>query len=308
MKVAQFFIDCGYKSGLGHLRRSLVLASSLRERGIDCKIYITSTIGDNIIDQYGFDYQLVENYSSKKVDISIIDGNNFTDFQIETWSNNAGCFCVTDDNGLSPIKCDIIINTNLYAESVCYSSYDYKLSICGPKYHLVAQEFFIEKSSHCKLYDYIISFGGTDDGSLAGPIIKKMIEKTSKSIVWVVPEHIKPLKYIVAMAEENKNFIIEIGANVPKFLAQAKCYIGGAGTMVLEAHAAGCQIVACSIVPDQKRNINYLAQNNVRAFNKYDVDVLVDAAISPIGLNNALKKLDVNAPTKIADLIIKELE
>lgn len=305
MTSAVFIIDCGLSSGLGHVRRSLVLASSLRESGIECKFYVTSDIALPMLQRFGFK-SVLDLEETLQEDLLVVDGNSFTKKQILKWSQGASLMCVIDDNGVRPIKADIVINPNLYAKTVSYRHYDVDHLLLGPENHLVALDFF-EQSSERDI-EYLVCFGGTDDGRLAGPLIKRLQRNTKKQIVWAVPSHIEPQADLVALAGVCLNFTIEIDAEIPKLLSRSKAYIGGAGTMVTESLAAGCRVISCAIVPNQDKNIEFLNGLGLPAFKQFDVDMMLKAAAMTDKVTKPTIKLHKNASQKIADYILECLK
>ena len=308
MLIANFIIDCGLKSGLGHLRRSLVLASALRDKGVECNILISSDIGAGLVEQYNFHSQSASIEILPTANLLVIDGNSFTEKQIKDWSASSQCLCIIEDNGLRPIACDILINPNLYSKTISYEHYTVSRFLLGPDYHLVADEFFVEKSGKSRPIDYLISFGGSDDGKLALPVIEKLIAKFKGTIVWAVPSHVEPNEDVLGLASRHDIFSIMVDEHIPILFAQTKCFIGGAGAMVLEALVSGCTVIVCAVVPDQCRNIEYLQEHNIPAFPKFDADEIIRATQQPYGLNSALVELDANGAAKIADVILAELK
>lgn len=302
MTSALFIIDCGLTSGLGHVRRSLVLADAFRKRGVVCQFYITSDIALPMLRRFGFTDILDQDDLPTNLDLLVIDGNSFTKRQINKWVKAASMLCLIDDNGKRPMKADVLINPNLYAKSISYNKYECEHFLLGPECHLVASEFFSPDAD--KGIEYLISFGGTDDGRLAGPLIKRLQLKTDKNIVWAVPSHICPQAEIVALAGVKKNLSIETDGNIPELFARTRCFIGGAGTMVSEALASNCSVVTCAIVPDQDKNIELLKGLNLPAFRQFDVDLILEAAIKYGKYNKPAIKLKDGAAEKIAGKIL----
>lgn len=306
MTSAFFVIDCGVSSGLGHVRRSLVLADAFRKQGVNCQFSLTSDIAMPLVKQFGFKDILELADIPIDVDILIVDGNSFSNKQINQWRKASSLFCLIDDNGARPIRSDVIINPNLYAKSVSYKEYDTDKLLLGPEYHLIAPEFFT--TSSLREIEYLISFGGTDNGRLAGPLIKRLQSQSDKKIVWAVPPHISPQADLVALAGECENFSLEIAANIPELLSRTHCFIGGAGAMVSEAIASGCSVVTCAIVPDQDNNIEYLTALGLPAFSQFDIDLILKAALTYDAYPKPHMKLKANAPDKIAGKLISWVE
>ncbi len=306
MTTAFFIIDCGVSSGLGHVRRSLVLADALQKKGVNCQFSLTSDIAMPMVKRYGFKDILDLEDIPSAVDILIVDGNIFSKKQLLQWGKTASLFCLIDDNGTRPMRSDVIINPNLYAKSVPYDKYDVESFLLGPEYHLIAPEFFSTPS--LRDIEYLISFGGTDNGRLAGPLIKRLLLQTDKKIVWAVPPHITPQADLVALADISENFSLEIDVNIPEFFSRTHCFIGGAGAMLSEAIASGCNVVTCAIVPDQDNNIEFLTALGLPAFSQFDVDLILKAALSYDEYPKPLVKLEMHAPEAIADKLINWLK
>ena len=306
MTSAFFIIDCGKLSGLGHVRRSLVLADALRQKGASCRFYITSDIALPMLRRFGFTDIVEQEDIPTAVDILIVDGNAFTKKQLGLWSKAASLFCLLDDNGIRPASADVIINPNLYAKSVSYNKYNVDKFLLGPEYHLIDPAFFAGSSK--RAIEFLISFGGTDDGRLAGPLIKRLLAKSEKKIVWAVPSHICPQADLVALAGVRGNFTLEVDGDIPTLFANARCFIGGAGTMVSEAMASNCSVISCAIVPDQDKNIEFLTGLGLPAFRQFDVDLILEAALKYDEYPTPRVKLKANAAEKIAGKLLSWIQ
>ena len=302
MTSAFFIIDCGLTSGLGHVRRSLVLADAMRKIDVKCQFHITSDIGLPMLQSHNFNDIVHYDNIPSDTDVLIIDGNIFTNEQLAQWGKSPFMICIIDDNGKRPVEADVLINPNLYAKSVCYDEYSIQNLLMGPHHHLIAPEFF--ESDLERNIDFLISFGGTDDGRLAGPLIKRLQAITGKSIAWAVPQHISPQADIVALAENSNNFSLVTDGNIPELLARSHCFIGGAGAMVSEALASGCCVVTCAIVPDQAKNVEFLTGYNLPVFPQFDVENILEAALSFDQYSKPDFNLDKNASQVIAEKIV----
>ena len=72
---------------------------------------------------------------------------------------------------------------------------------------------------------------------------------------------------------------VHVGATMVERLAVARLYLGAAGVTLLEAIAAGLDIVVCGIVDNQRYNIRKLKSLSASAFDRFAPDDMAVAAL-----------------------------
>lgn len=253
--------DCGPVIGLGHLRRCLVLGEALRERGIECRFVVPDALALKFIRDAGFDGQSWPRDLAllPPTDLLVVDSYRVDVNMMCGWARRFTVRMVIDDLADRPIDADLVLNQNIFAPALDYREVSDCPVLAGPQYALIAPAFFSARhatSQKDRLSRILVVFGGTDDGSLGVPAAKSILTENPDSAVDLVISPLKPPTACVTRlaAEMHDRVTIHRGADMPSLMAKAGIYVGGAGSTVLEAAAAGLKIVAVETVENHRRN------------------------------------------------------
>lgn len=257
MARATIIIECGLKSGLGRVRRSLTLAAALEAQGFDIAVILSSEEGLSLVQSLGFEAQLSMPADLSK-DLVVIDTCSDTSAEVGEICRAARASLVIDDLAERPVACDYLVNPNLYAGELDYSAYTVGQLFLGPDYALVDRRFFEMAKPAAERRGVVVSFGGTDGGTLALPVIEKLLEETDEPVYFPVPDYIELDGAVTALAAAQESLTIVTNADMPALLGQSRAYIGSAGATTLEALAAGCAISVTATQDDQHKNMKYL--------------------------------------------------
>ncbi|MEX0298271.1 MAG: hypothetical protein AB3N28_04325 [Kordiimonas sp.] len=282
MAQAVITIECGLTSGLGRVRRSLTLAAALEKQGFDITVVLSSDKGMSLVNSLGFSAQL-----EMPVDLSealvVIDTCSQTPEEIGEICRASKASLVIDDLAERPIACDYLVNPNLYAKELDYSAYEVGQLFLGPDYALIDQRFFDLAKPKEERSGIVVSFGGTDGGTLALPVVKDLLAGSDEPIYLPVPDYIELDDAIEALSEANKSLMIIRNADMPALLGKCRRYVGSAGATTLEALAAGCEISVAATQSDQHRNVSYLKECNVKSSSNI-FPMLDDVGLASIAL------------------------
>ncbi|WP_262692920.1 hypothetical protein [Kordiimonas aestuarii] len=267
MARASIIIECGRKSGLGRVRRTLTLARALTAQGIGCEVYVTSDEGSDLIEAMGFVARPIDQIPGH-FDFLIMDTCSFTSDEVSALCAKARTSCVIDDLAERPIVCDFVINPNLYATGLDYSAYKAREVFRGPSCALVDDVFFSSAKPSQNRKGFVVSFGGTDDGSLAAPVAAELHARTGEPVYVPIPAYQEPCAALLAL--DGDQITILRGADMPVLLGGARTYVGAAGATVLEALAAGCKVCAAATQEDQHKNVGFLPEIGVATLDSYD--------------------------------------
>lgn len=259
MARATILIECGLTSGLGRVRRSLTLAAALQDQGFDISVVLSSEQGQSLVASLGFtaSLELPDDLSN---DLVIIDTCSDTAEQVGEICRAAKASLVIDDLAERPVACDYLVNPNLYAEELDYSQYDVGQLFLGPDYALVDRRFYELARPAEERKGIVVSFGGTDGGTLALPVVRELLNETDEPIYLPIPDYIEIDSQLAALSKSNESIEIIRNADMPELLGRSVGYIGSAGATTLEAIASGCQINVTATQPDQHKNVMYLSK------------------------------------------------
>lgn len=256
---ATIIIECGLSSGLGRVRRSLTLASALQDQGIEISVVLSSEQGMSLVETLGFSASL-EMPEDLSQDLVVIDTCSDSAEEVGEICRAAKASLVIDDLAERPVACDYLVNPNLYATELDYSAYAVEQMFLGPDYALVDRRFFELAKPAAERRGFVVSFGGTDGGSLALPVVKDLLSETNEPVYMPVPDYIKLDSALEALAATHESLVILRNADMPALLGRSRAYVGSAGATTLEAIASGCHISVTATQDDQHRNADYITR------------------------------------------------
>lgn len=274
MVRATIIIDCGRRSGLGRVRRTLTLVDAFKAQGVEPRLYLSDAEGAALVEARGYSYQ-VGMPETLVGDILVLDNCTLDGPAITELCKQAAISCVIDDLGERPVICDYVINPNLYATGVDYSNYSVKKVFYGPTHSLLSAEFFEKDHRDSDRRGVVVSFGGTDNGALAAAVAELLAAKTSEPIYVPVPKFLKPAATLLAVAKRNPNIKPLIEPDMAVLLRRTSVYVGAAGATVLEALASGCSVCVAATQKDQMQNVAYLPKIGVPALDAFHADAMV---------------------------------
>ncbi|MCB5189972.1 UDP-2,4-diacetamido-2,4,6-trideoxy-beta-L-altropyranose hydrolase [Methylobacillus arboreus] len=273
-KKAIVLADCGELIGLGHLRRTLVLASALTDVGVECLIYTPFASGANIVREYGFKhYAWPENLELlPEADIIVTDSYRLpSDIQL-VWKHLFKLIVAIDDVGDNASHVDVIINGNIYAELISYKNNINSKLLVGSEYSLIRPEFFGIGAGRVTnaVKRVLISFGGTDDGKYAFAIAKALLEREAELVIDLI---VSPLYSELKNAYGIQHPRLSVHHNNPdmvQLMGMASLYIGAPGGTLIEAMAAQLPFVVVKIAENQSVVVDVLKRYNCPVFEEFE--------------------------------------
>ncbi|MFC3050536.1 hypothetical protein [Kordiimonas pumila] len=281
MARATVIIECGQTSGLGRVRRTLTLAAALEVQGFDITVVLSSMEGKSLVEALGFEARL-DMPTDLSDDLVVIDTCSQSALEINKICCASRVSLVIDDLAERPVVCDYLVNPNLYAHGLDYSAYTIGRAFLGSDFTLVDQRFFRAAKSERDRKGIVVSFGGTDNGTLALPVIKALLERTDMPVFLPVPDYVEPISALDALVRAESSVHLIRAADMPSLLGASKVFLGAAGATVLEALAAGCRVCATATQPDQHKNVAYLPRVGVMSSEVYDPEILADMAVTAL--------------------------
>lgn len=313
MRRAGFLVDAGRRTGLGHLKRSEVLLRELQITGFECNLYCqepliardTGLIAQRLPDS-AFDFPYC--------DIIVCDSYLIDAERLAAYRKRCRILLVFDDLGNKPLAADIVLNHNLYGASVDYSHVSNSIILAGPQYTLVraevieaAREFKSSRPSN----NVVVSFGGTDDGSQAGPVAETLLRSPASIINIIVAPGITPSDEVGLLEERQPSRIrVHVGPNLPRLLADSRVYVGAAGMTATESHIIGLDMVLCIIADNQRLNARMLAGFGHEVFEGVNEDKIMQAVVRILNRPLTRRRVDVDGrgAERVTQVILRLLD
>jgi spore coat polysaccharide biosynthesis predicted glycosyltransferase SpsG len=287
MLTAELFADCGGTVGLGHVRRTLLLADTLRSLGVTCRYHLPDPAGVTVVERDGFAARIVDRRSPDlpAADILVADSYSIENPLSRSWNNRFACRVLFDDLGDRPVEAEIVLNPNFYGGNIDYSSYAATEVLAGPRYALIRSAFCRIRSERPQSAPdrILVSFGGADDGRFGAPIARRLIA-VCECPIDVVASEVLPLAPAIAGIESDAPGRVTLyhGAPLERLMSRARIYVGGAGGSALEAWAAGLDLVICSLADNQRLNAAAFDAVGVASLPYFDADKMADAVVTAL--------------------------
>ena len=261
-----FLTEAGASSGMGHVRRTMILAHALSNQSANCVFGINSTEGRNLVTNFPVYY--VADAVLNGGDILIVDSYHFSPEQVTRWSKKFTITVLIDDLGERPVPCDVVINHNIYGNSVDYSGYSAHYVLAGVKYAMIDPKFFNLRCENLEKQDRVlVCFGGGDTARYGLDAAKLLSRLTDVPID-------------VAMGSSKAtmicdNVFIHQKADMVALMQKASFYFGALGVSFIEALAAGLPAVGVATANNQ-----VLATKAAKGFGipVFEISELDDAA------------------------------
>lgn len=291
-----------------------VLSSELERRGWSVKLAITDEVIVKGLHEEGVSAcywsGIAENLSH--TDVLVVDGYDSPKQLFMHWRDKAKLMIAMDDIGDRQLYVDCVINHNIYGHQVDYSSLTSADVLAGPKYSLVNQKFVFKRSCQKGTpLEVMISFGGTDDGSLASPLAKQLLREEQIFFCHVVCSPLRtPDPLLLSLQEKYPdNFELHHGADMPALMKRCDYFLGAAGYSLIEALVADMQVYVCSTSDNQDLNVSAYSALCGRGVESYKPELLIKMLLDDIyqGRKLSINEIDGNGAKRVADYIENKL-
>lgn len=202
---ALFLVHGSKNIGMGHIMRTLSLASELQSRGIQVSYFSKYEQGLNVIRRHGFrtvkmpaselsswDFQygdpdelqsdlsfIKTETGGETLDVIVVDSYNVTDYFFRELKKMTDCLVYIDDLNKFPYPVDILVNGSVLGEEMRYERFttDEQL-LLGLKYNMVRPQFVQKqkRSFSRNINDIFISTGGSDPCYMTGKILHWLLD------------------------------------------------------------------------------------------------------------------------------------
>ncbi|ANP88487.1 PseG/SpsG family protein [Rhizobium leguminosarum] len=313
-----FCIESSHARGMGHLFRSLTLATELRSRGHSIRFLANDHPNSlRIIQERGFDVALydlaaVTGWEDGFVDVGVLspiwinDRLNTRRSHSETIKRLGAKLVTFDDRGDGAELADMNICALLFEKTEDLKGKDVRL---GVEYMILNPEIAAYRRIRQSLASILVTLGGADTYGVTVRVAKWLTSKSFPVTIVTGPsfQHMAELEGVVATAAPGQFKLLN---QVPSLAAEMHGHdlaITGGGVTPFEACAAGLPCVVIANEPFEIPVGRALEELGAAFFaghhSAFDLGILEKAIPIKSMSETAMAKVDLGGVGRVADLL-----
>lgn len=286
-------MDATFASGMGHLFRTLALATKMRAQFKTKVIFLGefSEESRQILQNRSFYFVAIPNNADRnntlkkvlcleKPDIIINDILNASEATLKIEKDSATRLLCLDDNKHGTQYADTVINPIVFHETTFPSLENRCPYFAGPPYMILDSRFTDSKATKCdgghQGEKILITLGGTDTWDITTKVIRSLSpffkQKNFQFSTTIGPGFTNKNK-LIRWINEFSNHTVTIYPNPPwlgEVMLNHDLIICGGGITLYETATLGIPILAIANEPHEIQNIDYfLQEGNVLAYVGY---------------------------------------
>ncbi|MBN1280622.1 MAG: UDP-2,4-diacetamido-2,4,6-trideoxy-beta-L-altropyranose hydrolase [Candidatus Thermoplasmatota archaeon] len=272
MNIA-FRVDASPDIGLGHLMRCLALSEELKNRGHYC-LFFTKTNNPEVINRikaYHHDSSLIPAFVSiqqdrdmlisyaqdQKIDWVVTDHYGIDASYIQVIKQRGFYVLSIDDTAQIHYYSDIIVNQNICAEKLEFSTEPYTIPLLGPSYVMLRDELLVreKKKYHTKVKKLLLLLGGSDSQNYILTILQSIANVIQNIELLVVIGPFNPHKAILQAYAEETDLPINClysPKNMAEYYLQADLAISAGGSSCYELAYFGIPSLIITVANNQR--------------------------------------------------------
>ena len=287
MKQKTIAIRCitDEQKGFGHLSRCLSLGYTLKKNGYHI-VFIINKNNSAIkeINKKNFQYILIPQLisyrkesdfiikimNSRKYDAIIIDMREFSENLTKQLFGNIFKTILLDDVWCDTVYSDILFNATTIKKFHKYKKKNINSKLfLGSKYFITNSEFQKHKKKiyeihDKKIYDIVVSMGGSDSNELTLKIIKSIMDLKNIKIEIIIGPFYKDLRKLRDLIKNKKHIsIVDSPPKIWKQFKKSDIVIANAGSTLFEL---AIQKVPTMCIPVIKHQILYAEKFSMKGF------------------------------------------
>jgi UDP-2,4-diacetamido-2,4,6-trideoxy-beta-L-altropyranose hydrolase len=239
-----FFVNTFPDEGLGHLSRCLVLAEALKKKSAVCHFFLTHL--NPPISLRGFSAAPIE-IEKVDSDVAIVDGRNFDIPFFNRLKSRTRQLVLLDDLADRPFPANIVLNHNIYGESLDYAEYKADDVLAGLRYALIHREFFALRDCLSPSEPRILIALGGGAATPLGIDLARMLHDRYEIPIDLVLNHASASEVQLPSPAVQ----IHRNAQMPRLMEDASLVICGLGVTFLEVLASGLPVVGVQMAGNQ---------------------------------------------------------
>lgn len=293
--VSVFFrCDAGIPLGTGHVQRCLTLAQALAGYGVDCHFVTRNDSSllaaqlitpcfpchflDTALSQEQEIHYLIEMIVQSLPAVVIIDSYQINEDYLRELRRSGIPIVVIDDfASIAVYDCDMIINQNVYAESITYRTSFDTVIFRGPRFALLRSEFLLNRQKlhrfHPRLAKkLLVTMGGTDPAGATSKVLQAIhqlsadLEKQLKVTVAVGTGCQSADEIASKVARLSDGHLVIQSNQMATIMSDTDLSINAGGTTAYELAALGVPSMVFSIADNQKAVGNALHQKEMAVY------------------------------------------
>lgn len=324
MKNILIRCDSSSKIGLGHVKRTLLLAQRLKASNEYLNIsFATQNLSGNInieilnsrFTLYTLKSNNIEELSSLiatlQLKLLIIDSYDIDyTFEKRLKTNNPSIKILSFDDLVQPHYADIILNHSAFAKEKDYASILNKSTklLCGSKYTLLRDEFFIKQKQKVIKNSIAIILGGNDILNCSFQLTQLLLNINPQYAITIITSSVNPnLEQLNTL--KNIELLIDI-KNIAKTLAPKELIICASGGTLFEILALRKKFINIQVVSNQQEIVDFLNTNTINTTIEAQklTQSLLEKKLCYVFKNNVYEKLSLKfSKNKLTKKILKLL-
>lgn len=261
--------DASPEQGTGHVMRSITLAKSLSEKGLDVT-FASSILNVPWLSQYvqesGISVASVPKNSLAQglpsfssFDLFVVDSYEIASDEISALNSCVPVLAIIDGNNRgieASIFLDQTLGSEVNANNVSYSS---SLALFGSKYALVRSEVLATRKQSLlaqpalEYRKLLVFLGGTDPNNYVLEIANFLTRTTIKSITYIAPRNLH--KKILKLMRGRNCEVLEFTQELPRLIAQFDAIISASGTSAWDIATIGTPGGFLCVAENQQESI-----------------------------------------------------
>ncbi len=264
-------VDTGPDSGLGHVRRCLVLAGELGRRGLDCSFLVPGPEGAAYVSGAGHealslgaeehdDLRSVAEYVDRRHPAAVVI-DSYLASNVDELQLNVPVI-VLDDLADRYLPVSIVVNAAAHAPDLKYAVAERTQLLLGTEYALLETQYanLPDRTASGRV---LVTLGGGDSDGLTVRIVDCLVGLLGGARFDVVVGPFFPPSVIASLEDVSRsNGGVRLHRDVTDLrplYAASELVITGGGQTLLEAAATGAACLAIKLAPNQRPNIEGLA-------------------------------------------------
>ncbi len=276
-----FRVGANSEIGLGHLRRSLSLATALREEGVESRFlahgsgealeyagrfpFPTDTLSTSELWSRADARATAVTSGQARAQAVVVDAPDVPGEYLG-WLREEGLFVIVrDDLARHPFSCQIVVNGNADAEQLPYvSSSGETLFLLGTKYAVLPRDFWRPRPRRVRetVRHVLLTLGGADSHDLMPKLLQVVDELpgdfTATAVVGPLFRNGRDVRVAAARARRPVR-VIEGPDSLHALMLEADIAVSAAGQTLYELACLGCPTVAIKTGGDQAGQLQAFA-------------------------------------------------
>ncbi len=278
--------DGNSEIGMGHIMRSMTIASSFRKHGYRCVFLSSAPIAQETYDRYGYEVielkypynqksleealEIVDILKQNDVDYLLVDSYFIGNEYLSIIRDNITLICISSIR--KKFSVDYLINENIACDRVyineLYAGSETKL-LLGARYSPIREEFISRQFVIRKtVKSVLISTGGGDQYNFMTLFLRKIVKERLEycfiNFVFISGEFNSHHAELMDEASGVKNVrIVRNAGNMSELMLDSDIAISAGGMTILELSVMGVPSIGIAVSEDQIAGLTFMGNNDM---------------------------------------------